>query len=75
MNIIPRAGELSFNVLDTASGEPALLFLHYWGGSSPMSIFMGGPAPVRRFLPNLINLVLNEKINPGKVFDQPAERH
>jgi threonine dehydrogenase-like Zn-dependent dehydrogenase len=29
----------------------------------------GGPAPVRRFLPNLINLVLNGKINPGKVFD------
>src|SRR5262245_19439157 len=29
----------------------------------------GGPAPVRRFLPKLIELVLNEKINPGKVFD------
>lgn len=29
----------------------------------------GGPAPVRRYLPNLINLVLNQKINPGKVFD------
>jgi threonine dehydrogenase-like Zn-dependent dehydrogenase len=29
----------------------------------------GGPAPVRRFLPELIDLVLNEKINPGKVFD------
>ncbi|HTF63007.1 MAG TPA: hypothetical protein VK638_09880 [Edaphobacter sp.] len=29
----------------------------------------GGPAPVRRYLPELINLVLNEKINPGKVFD------
>jgi threonine dehydrogenase-like Zn-dependent dehydrogenase len=29
----------------------------------------GGPAPVRRFLPNLIDLVLNGKINPGKVFD------
>lgn len=29
----------------------------------------GGPAPVRRYLPNLIDLVLNEKINPGKVFD------
>ena len=28
-----------------------------------------GPAPVRRYLPELINLVLNEKINPGKVFD------
>jgi len=29
----------------------------------------GGPAPVRRFLPKLIELVLNGKINPGKVFD------
>ena len=31
---------------------------------------MGGPAPVRRFLPHLIDLVLNRQINPGKVFDQ-----
>jgi len=29
----------------------------------------GGPAPVRRFLPTLIDLVWNGKINPGKVFD------
>jgi threonine dehydrogenase-like Zn-dependent dehydrogenase len=29
----------------------------------------GGPAPVRRFLPGLIDLVWNGKINPGKVFD------
>jgi threonine dehydrogenase-like Zn-dependent dehydrogenase len=29
----------------------------------------GGPAPVRRYLPNLIDLVMSEKINPGKVFD------
>ena len=29
----------------------------------------GGPAPVRRFLPELINLVWERKINPGKVFD------
>jgi threonine dehydrogenase-like Zn-dependent dehydrogenase len=29
----------------------------------------GGPAPVRRYLPHLIDLVLNETINPGKVFD------
>ena len=29
----------------------------------------GGPAPVRRYLPDLINLVWNKKINPGKVFD------
>jgi threonine dehydrogenase-like Zn-dependent dehydrogenase len=30
---------------------------------------LGGPAPVRRFLPELIDLVWNGKINPGKVFD------
>jgi len=29
----------------------------------------GGPAPVRKYLPELIDLVLKEKINPGKVFD------
>jgi hypothetical protein len=29
----------------------------------------GGMAPVRRFLPNLIDLVLNGQIAPGKVFD------
>jgi threonine dehydrogenase-like Zn-dependent dehydrogenase len=29
----------------------------------------GGPAPVRRFLPKLIELVLNGKIDPGRVFD------
>jgi hypothetical protein len=30
---------------------------------------MGGPAPVRRFLPHLIDLVMTRQINPGKVFD------
>jgi threonine dehydrogenase-like Zn-dependent dehydrogenase len=30
---------------------------------------LGGPAPVRRFLPELIDLVLEGKIDPGKVFD------
>ena len=29
----------------------------------------GGPAPVRRFLPELVDLIWNRKINPGKVFD------
>ena len=29
----------------------------------------GGPAPVRRFLPRLIDLVWKGKINPGKFFD------
>ncbi|MEK6440583.1 zinc-dependent alcohol dehydrogenase family protein [Pseudonocardia sp. T1-2H] len=29
----------------------------------------GGPAPVRRFLPELIDLICNRTIDPGKVFD------
>ena len=29
----------------------------------------GGPAPVRRFLPELIDLISNGTIDPGKVFD------
>jgi len=29
----------------------------------------GGPAPVRRYLPRLIELVSSRKIDPGKVFD------
>jgi threonine dehydrogenase-like Zn-dependent dehydrogenase len=29
----------------------------------------GGPAPVRRFLPQLIDLIWNRVIDPGKVFD------
>lgn len=36
----------------------------------------GGPAPVRRYLPKLIDLVMGRKIDPGKVFDLtlPLER-
>lgn len=36
----------------------------------------GGPAPVRRFLPALIDMVWNRTIEPGKVFDLtlPLER-
>ena len=30
---------------------------------------IGGPAPVRRFLPQLLELILTRKINPGRVFD------
>jgi threonine dehydrogenase-like Zn-dependent dehydrogenase len=29
----------------------------------------GGPAPVRRFLPELLDLIWNREIDPGKVFD------
>jgi threonine dehydrogenase-like Zn-dependent dehydrogenase len=30
---------------------------------------LGGPAPVRRFLPDLMDRVLDGRIQPGKVFD------
>jgi threonine dehydrogenase-like Zn-dependent dehydrogenase len=29
----------------------------------------GGPAPVRRFLPDLIDRILARQIDPGRVFD------
>jgi len=29
----------------------------------------GGPAPVRHYLPELIDLMWQDKINPGRVFD------
>jgi threonine dehydrogenase-like Zn-dependent dehydrogenase len=29
----------------------------------------GGPAPVRQYLPEFVDLIWNRKINPGKVFD------
>lgn len=30
---------------------------------------LGGPAPVRRFLPELVDLIWNRTIDPGQVFD------
>ena len=30
---------------------------------------LGGPAPVRRYLPDLIQLIWDRKIDPGTVFD------
>jgi threonine dehydrogenase-like Zn-dependent dehydrogenase len=30
---------------------------------------LGGPAPVRRYLPDLVELIWNRDIDPGKVFD------
>lgn len=37
---------------------------------------LGGPAPVRRYLPDLIERIWSGQINPGRVFDQvlPLER-
>lgn len=34
---------------------------------------LGGPAPVRRFLPKLIDLIWSRTINPGAVFDLEME--
>ncbi|HKT05468.1 MAG TPA: hypothetical protein VJT31_38615 [Rugosimonospora sp.] len=36
----------------------------------------GGPAPVRHFLPELVDLIWDRSIDPGKVFDVelPLER-
>ena len=31
---------------------------------------MGGPAPVRRFLPDLVDRIWKGEINPGRVFDR-----
>ena len=36
--------------------------------STHVRIF-GGPAPVRRYLPHLIDLVFKNEIFPGRVFD------
>jgi threonine dehydrogenase-like Zn-dependent dehydrogenase len=35
----------------------------------------GGPAPVRRFLPELIDLIWKREIDPGKVFDLELPLH
>lgn len=35
----------------------------------------GGPAPVRNFLPELIDLIWTEKVHPGKVFDLTLQLH
>jgi threonine dehydrogenase-like Zn-dependent dehydrogenase len=33
------------------------------------TVVVGGPAPVRRFLPELIDLIWHRQIDPDKVFD------
>lgn len=55
-----------------APGDVRKLFYSHVG-------LRGGPAPVREHLPDLIDLVLPDRIAPGKVFDlelplsEPAE--
>jgi threonine dehydrogenase-like Zn-dependent dehydrogenase len=50
-------------------GVPHGLRLDRWPVFFALVRLHGGPAPVRRYLPNLIKLVWERKINPGKVFD------
>jgi hypothetical protein len=49
--------------------RPALLHLLWCGEFFSHLHLYGGPAPVRRFLPQLIDLIWNRQIDPGKVFD------
>lgn len=50
-------------------GVPHGMKLDMWPVFFHLVRLHGGPAPVRRFLPDLIELVWERKINPGKVFD------
>ena len=50
-------------------GVPHGMKLDVWPVFFHLVRLHGGPAPVRRYLPNLINRVFEQKINPGKVFD------
>src|SRR5919199_3224984 len=63
-------------IRSTRSGGHAGFFGVTWEVHLPgMELFFatvhlhGGPAQVRRFLPELIDLIWNRKIDPGKVFD------
>ena len=50
-------------------GVPHGMKLDIWPVFFNLVRLHGGPAPVRRYLPDLIKLVWEKKINPGKVFD------
>jgi threonine dehydrogenase-like Zn-dependent dehydrogenase len=50
-------------------GVPHGMKLDMWPVFFTLVHLHGGPAPVRRYLPDLIKLVWERKINPGKVFD------
>jgi threonine dehydrogenase-like Zn-dependent dehydrogenase len=50
-------------------GVPHGMQLNMWPVFFQLVRLHGGPAPVRRYLPDLIKLVWDRKIEPGKVFD------
>jgi threonine dehydrogenase-like Zn-dependent dehydrogenase len=58
-----------------AGGHVGFVGVTYGVELSGMALFWatvhlhGGPAPVRRYLPELIDLIWSRKISPGKVFD------
>ena len=58
-----------------AGGHVGFVGVTYGVGLSAMDLFWstvhlhGGPAPVRRYLPALIDMIWSRKIKPGKVFD------
>lgn len=56
-------GSIGFVGLPQNTSVPATELFHSQVG------LRGGTAPVRRYLPSLIELVLDGKINPGRVFD------
>ena len=59
----------------TLGGHLGFVGVNYDVSIRGMDLFLagihlhGGPAPVRRFLPELIQLIWDRKIDPGKVFD------
>jgi threonine dehydrogenase-like Zn-dependent dehydrogenase len=53
----------------TPSGELTLVDLEPVSGFFSHVHLHGGPAPVRRFLPDLIDLIMGREIDPGRVFD------
>ena len=59
----PRRATSASSASPTASRSPAMDL--FWS----LAGVRGGPAPVRRFLPELIDLIWNRRIDPGKVFD------
>jgi hypothetical protein len=48
-----KAGKLAFNVSDTGAGEPALVFLHYWGRSARTWSAVGPASAIRSFVQTL----------------------
>jgi threonine dehydrogenase-like Zn-dependent dehydrogenase len=51
-------------------GTPESMAQANWHHTSWRHVrLFGGPAPVRRYLPDLIDRVLSGRMNPGKVFD------